>query len=622
MTAIAGATGVGAVAELRDLVLKSIKQQRGFGSAATFIEAVDRAVAAVSPSDENASPSIAVDGPYLLVADARLDNRGELRERIPECPRGAGDAELLLRAWQKAGEPCLDWLVGDFAFALFDSRTGALWLARDITGHRPLHYARTRSGIAFASMPLGLAAAVGQLKVNRSTLAKFAIQVSNTTEQSCFEGILRVRPGEVVRIDSEGRAHPKFYWQPDCTPRPPVGRAQMIEEFRHLLDEAVAARISGCSRPIGSMLSSGFDSSSVTATAARLLNAPDAIVAFTSVPTVDADIPASLRRFADESPIAAETAAMHGIRHVIVRETPPAIDVIRQQIPLLQLPPTSVINLAWWEQIRAEAAAIGANCLLTGESGNHSLNVGGIYYLSEWVRRRQFLTWLRQARAAARSSDFRFRGILFNSFEPWMPEWLWAWLRRTFLRMRSYGEVTFLRPQWQKEAETSVTFGDSPGRNLYADRLTMLRVFDYGEFRKAALAGHGINELDPMSDRRLLEFSLRIPPEHLFWNGVSRPLMRDALADRLPRIMFETKWRGLQGADWAARFTRSDALSIFEEISASPTAGELFDLERMRDAVERWPTRDWNEPELLHEFPNALIPALAVGLFASAYDRT
>lgn len=621
MTAIAGATGAVPVAQLQDLVLKSIEQQRSFGSAVSFLEAVDGAVAAVSPNDESGASSIVVDGPYLLAADLRLDNRDELRERVNAAHNDLSDAELLLRSWQKAGEKCLDWLVGDFAFALFDSREKALYLARDVTGHRALHYARTGFGTAFASMPSGLGPAVGGLEPNRSTLAKFAIQVSNTTEQSCFEGILRVRPGEVVRIDRDGADRARYYWQPDCTPRGPVGRAEIVEEYRHLLDEAVSARIAGCSRPIASMLSSGFDSSSVTATAARLLKAPDSLVAFTSVPTMDASVPASLRRFADESPIAAQTAAMHGIRHVIVGKTPSVLDVIRQQIPVLQLPPTSVINLAWWEQIRIEASAIGATCLLTGESGNHSMNVGGVYYLSEFLRRRQWGTWLGQAIAAARAPDTRFRGVLFNSLEPWMPTSVWRWLRRTFLQVRSYSEVTFLRHEWQKEAETSVTFGDSPGRNLYADRLTMLRVFDFGEFRKAALAGHGINELDPMSDRRLLEFGLRIPPEHLYWNGVSRPLMRDALADRLPRIMFETKGRGLQGADWGARFTRSDALSIFEEVSASRIAGELFDLQRMREAIERWPSRDWNEPALLQEYPNALIPALAVGLFAKAYER-
>jgi len=59
---------------------------------------------------------------------------------------------------------------------------------------------------------------------------------------------------------------------------------------------------------------------------------------------------------------------------------------------------------------------------------------------------------------------------------------------------------------------------------------------------------------------------------------------------------------------------------LLEEISSSRVAQDVLDLDRMRKAIVRWPTRDWNEPWVAQEFRNALIDAIGVGMFAAAYD--
>jgi len=156
--------------------------------------------------------------------------------------------------------------------------------------------------------------------------------------------------------------------------------------------------------------------------------------------------------------------------------------------------------------------------------------------------------------------------------------------------------------------------------NIYAERLSIIRGADSASVRKAALAQHGIEESDPFSDRRLIEFAFRIPPDQLYWNGVQRPLMRDALADRLPATLFQTIGRGLQSADWAIRLKQADAFALLEEISSSRTALDLLDLDRMRKVIERWPTHNWNEPSIAQEFRLALLDAIGAGMFAAAYD--
>jgi asparagine synthase (glutamine-hydrolysing) len=617
VTAIGGAVG-GALDDLRRWTLELLEEQIPYGGGEPRFTTLDCAAFGTRRFRGDLPPEIVEN--LLVVADLRLDNRAELSRRVG-AESDASDQALLARAWQMAGENCLDWLVGDFAFAIFDRVSRTLYLARDPTGQRPLYYARTDAAILFASMPAAFRPIVGPLRADRVTVAKLAAQFPNTSEDSYFENIRRVRQGEVVAIAMDGRAKARTYWNPPFDPQSSAHRSELVDEFRHLLDTAVGARIAGRARPVATHLSSGFDSSSVTATAARLLNSPEAVVAFTSAPRSGERVPDRPGWFSDESAIAAQTAEMHGIRHVVVRDVPRVTEVIRNHGRLLQIPMTGAVNMAWWLEIRRQAAALGADCVLTAELGNQSLNLGGVQFMAELVRRRAWGTLVSQLSIGARrGSDSRFRAILMNAFGPWLPKFVTEALQRTFHGTSPFRDISFLRPEWQAAAEQS---GEKSGRsrNIYQDTVNLVRGWDPGELRKAAIASYGIEEFDPMADRRLLEFALRLPPQQFYWNGVDRPLMREALEDRLPRAVFEARGRGMQGADWTSRLSREEALGLLEEMSASRTAQELFDLERMRGALERWPTADWNRSAHIQQFLTALIPSLTIGVFLAGLEE-
>jgi asparagine synthase (glutamine-hydrolysing) len=616
VTAIAGAVG-GPNAELERWTRTLLAEQISYGKGNPRVEAVEHAAFGIRRSHRGPAPQIFRN--LIIVADVRLDDREPLLSRLTADGR-ATDQEILALAWQTAGEKCLDWLVGDFAFAIFDRNLQTLFLARDPTGQRPLHFAIANQAVAFASMPAAFRAFTGPLRADRLTIAKLAGQVRNTTGTSFFEDVCRVCPGELVKLQLDGQSRRRTYWNPSFEPQHSAGRPELVDEFRHLLDTAVGARIANRALPIACHLSSGFDSSSITATAARLLKSSDRVVAFTAAPRSDVPIFASPGRFGDESMIAAETAAMHAIRHVVVRNGPRVVDVIRSFGPLLQLPLTGATNLVWWLEIRKQAAALGADCLLTGDLGNLSLNLGGLPFLAEWVRRRAWRTLARQLMAGARSGHSRARGLVFSAFAPSLPRIALTGIERLYFEIRPFREVSFLRPEWQAVADHC---GEQRARSAdpYADVLNAIRGEDPGEFRKAAIASDAVEELDPMSDRRLIEYALKLPPEQLYWNGVNRPLMREALSGRLPAAVFEARGRGMQGADWAARLTRDDAEELLEEMSASSTAQDMFDLDRMRRAVEQWPVTNWSGYAHLQQFLIALIPSLAIGMFLADLDR-
>ncbi|HVU32716.1 MAG TPA: asparagine synthetase B, partial [Opitutaceae bacterium] len=90
----------------------------------------------------------------VLTADARIDNRDELRRDLDLAAHPIGsiaDAELIVRSYEKWGTDCVDRLVGDFAFALWDGRKRRLFCARDPLGVRPFFYHLDQRRFLFAS---------------------------------------------------------------------------------------------------------------------------------------------------------------------------------------------------------------------------------------------------------------------------------------------------------------------------------------------------------------------------------------------------------------------------------------------------------------------------------------
>ena len=152
----------------------------------------------------------------------------------------------------------------------------------------------------------------------RNEIAEFLMLMPETGPKSFFLGIDRVEPGHVVTITANGISA-RRHWEPSRRrielPRP----EDYSEALRELLDKAVSCRLRGTG-DVGALLSGGFDSGAVVATAARLL-APSGrrVIAFTGVPREGYEGPAPANRFINEAPNAAATASLYpNIEHVVV----------------------------------------------------------------------------------------------------------------------------------------------------------------------------------------------------------------------------------------------------------------------------------------------------------------
>lgn len=194
--------------------------------------------------------------------------RGELEAR-GQTFTTASDTEVLLAGWQHWGESLLDRLVGMFAFALWDPQLGALVLARDRFGKKPLLYALDGARLSFASELVALDCLRDTSDGINEHALRLLFSLRYLPEPSSIRpGVATLPPGHMLRFDAGGVAVTRWY---DLATRSRPNYADDQEALADLtarFDAAVADRLVA-DVPLGVFLSGGIDSGLVAASMAR-----------------------------------------------------------------------------------------------------------------------------------------------------------------------------------------------------------------------------------------------------------------------------------------------------------------------------------------------------------------
>lgn len=205
-----------------------------------------------------------------LAWDGRLDNREELYRRLPDAQRrqlaGVPDADLVMLAWLRWGRDTPQRLVGDFVFAVWDAGRRELFLARDRMGMRPLYYAHTTHAFSFASQIKGVRALPDvNLGLDEDWVADYLSLTHLSTVSTAYLGIRRLPAAHWMSVTAAGKATVQRYWRLRDEPEVRFKKDEdYYDHLREVTRRAVHDRMRG-SGPVGSMLSGGLDSSTVTA---------------------------------------------------------------------------------------------------------------------------------------------------------------------------------------------------------------------------------------------------------------------------------------------------------------------------------------------------------------------
>jgi asparagine synthase (glutamine-hydrolysing) len=233
-----------------------------------------RRLAIIDASADGRQPMQDRSGRFVISFNGEIYNFQQLRGEL--CSRGAHfmtrtDTEVLIEAFAAFGADTYEKLEGMYALAVFDRVDGSLTLARDPFGEKPLYFTTQQGAVAFASELNALHAVPWFAPdVQTEAIAEYLALQYVHGPRSVYHDTFKLEPGTWLRIARDGRATRGRHFSFDPGGGEPCGR---IEDRIEELDSAIAAAVRGAmisDFPVGAFLSSGIDSSLVTAMARRV----------------------------------------------------------------------------------------------------------------------------------------------------------------------------------------------------------------------------------------------------------------------------------------------------------------------------------------------------------------
>ena len=258
---------------------------------------------------------------------------------------------------------------------------------------------------------------------------------------------------------------------------------------------------------------------------------------------------------------------MHpNVEHVVIRSDRTPMANLDRTASIYGVPVSNLCNETWFDAINDDAADRGITVMLEASMGNATLSERGVVALPELLRVGRVITWFELAIAIRRKGEIPWPAILWNSFRQWLPNWLyrgvldwkygalalasrWSALKDE-QRRRTVVEAARESPEPRASERVLANEWTRLSDNGVTDRLAFLTADDSGASSKGMLAEWKIDYRDPTADRRLVEFSLRVPAEQLIHGGQSRALIKKVLADRAPAAVLDNPRKGYQAADW------------------------------------------------------------------------
>jgi len=248
-----------------------------------------RRLSIIDLSRAGRQPMTDKEGEIIIVFNGEIYNFIELRMELETKYDFASktDTEVLIYGYKEWGiEDLLKRLNGMFAFAIWDSRTRELVLARDRLGIKPLYYSEDRKGrgIVFGSeikSILELPKDNIKRELDLAAVNSYLTYRFIPSERTVLKGIDKLLPGHYL-VWKDGSHKIRKYWDLNFSIDSSQDKPEQyyVKTFRSLLNDCVEKRLMS-DVPLGAFLSGGLDSSLIVAVNAKLRADHDPVKTFT-----------------------------------------------------------------------------------------------------------------------------------------------------------------------------------------------------------------------------------------------------------------------------------------------------------------------------------------------------
>ena len=523
MCGIAGAIGPRAPGEDRIARTRALMRHRGpDGTQVTRRTVANHEVTlifgrlAIIDPDERAMQPLCR-GPLTVINNGEFYNYVEVRRELEALGHGfetESDTEVMLAAWQQWGEAALDRLEGMWAFALHDAASDRLILCRDRFGEKPLFVWRVGDMLYFGSEPKLLAALAGaKPDVDHDQVRRYLVNGYKSLykqPRTFFKGVAEVPAGCFLDLRGPAVPAPTRYWTLEHRPRP-MSAADALDGARERLEDAVRIRLRADVK-VAFCLSGGIDSSTLAGMAAKRFG--HELHAFS---IIDSD-----ERYHELDNIEATVAYLGCDSHKVHTSTEGFFDRLSDLVAYHDKP---VATLTYYlHSFLSEAiSAEGYRVAISGSAADE-LFTGYYDHYGFWL-----------AQMKDRPNFNRLLDDWHDSYGAWVQNPVLkdplTFARRPAERGHIYLNAELFR-QWLVDdfdepfEETRYT-GDLL-RNRMMNELfheavpVILKEDDLNSMR------YSVENRAPYLDRRLAEFMLSVPAEHLIQDGYAKFLLRAA----------------------------------------------------------------------------------------------
>jgi len=207
------------------------------------------------------------DGSVIVTFNGEIYNHLDIRARLIEQGHTFAtnaDTEVLVHGWEEYGEKLLDLLRGMFAFVVWDAKANQLFAARDFFGIKPFYYALIDDTLVYASEIKAILEYPGYKKqLNLEALEQYLSFQYSVLPETFFKGIYKLNAGEYLTF-KDGELTKRKYFDPMPDPQPARDFKTTVDEVQGVMEDSVLAHMIA-DVEVGSLLSSGIDSSYITA---------------------------------------------------------------------------------------------------------------------------------------------------------------------------------------------------------------------------------------------------------------------------------------------------------------------------------------------------------------------
>ncbi len=460
-------------------------------------------------------------GRFTIVFNGEIYNYRSLRESLREKDslRTESDTEVLLQLYKEQGASCVDLLRGMFAFAIWDSETRSLFMARDHLGQKPLFYAQVGERLMFASEIKSLLAGDDSLRVlNVASLHQYLSLRIIAPPNSMFAGISKLPPGHHLTFRPEsGTISIERFWQLHYEPKDARNEDALLDEIDDAFEEAVRLHMVSDVK-VGAFLSGGLDSGLVVA----MMNK----VAGPGFDTFSVGVP--YRKFS-ELPAAALTAEQYGTHHHAADLEMSLLDVLPDIVWYLDEPSDPLSSTMYYI---SGLASQHVKVVLGGDGGDEMFGGYDRYYGNRYLDyyallpqplRREVITrllrllpggswykspihklnWLNQLSFADKGGDryaeslsyFYFNGVFRDRvYGPRLQE-----------AERQFDALAIIRDIYETDNAREIV-----DRMLHADTRVRLPAHSVMILDRMSMA-HGLEARSPFMDHKLVELVARYP---------------------------------------------------------------------------------------------------------------